>query len=1095
MKHRHDKASKPFAERLEHLLEHLNHVLPNQAPIRDFVHHNTLHGFQHLPFPDAVRTASELTGNRGYWPLEKFREQYQQGRITQADLDTVLQQADVAADQVIITLKDKTLTRADIYRVVLSYPIQAITPHQLVWKIEEEQALACCQADVPHETKAQWLKRAIQQGLANESVAIQHLWQSCLEVLHFDRALSHAEELVHVAPDRASRLFGQTLAAGEMSLNPVLHQYAREVLDDLLHQVGHKMTLRGLLQVLLGHDILESARPLLLRPLSLWLDQGLAPNSATLPTKSFYTWWKMQAATDWSANLNGVPDWIEHLDSLPDEASATIEAELRRLGIPEANWETYLEHLALDLPGWSGMMLWRHRTPAYQHLPNAVDMRDYLAVRLLLEHITARQVCRDQWLIEASLPELRGYFLHHPDEFLVRYERFKGELPEYLMVFAHQLLDRQQIDLHQRDRYDAAAWLHLAQMIWAWKHSSVTDEGVNIQVSDRAWRLFRLAQHLGLTGVDIQQLGSEKVAELLASLEAMDEQQLSFLWLQAYELNYRNVIYNAILHNHQKGTWANRSCRPQAQVICCMDDREEGFRRHVEECDPSIETLGAAAFFNIPMNWQAMDDEYSSKLCPVPVTPVNLIQEKALAESATAFALHQKRRHERLGLFNGLHQWTRTRLGLGTLTALAAAPAALGVMAGKSFAPLRFGSSVQWAKKRFEGVVPSRLHLTASHIDPQRSAQDNQVGFTNEEQAQLVSNFLKATGLTQGFAPLVIMLGHYSTNQNNPHQAAYGCGACSGRYSGPNARSFAAMANRPEVRELLTAEDIQIPKDTWFIGGEHDTCTEEIRWQDLDLIPKRLELVFNDLQKTLYLASQHSAHERCRKLMSAPKNPSILAAAQHVAGRGMDYSQPRPELGHVTNAVAFVGRRHMSQSLFLDRRAFLISYDCHGDSDGRLLESVLLTTAPVGAGINLEYYFSTVDNDRYGCGSKVTHNVMGLLGVMEGTSSDLRTGLPKQMIEIHEPMRLQVVIEADLAIVEAVYQRQAVLQELIGNGWVLLGVKPPAVPEIYHFYPKQGFVRWTGSSELAQFEHSVDWYQGKKVHLPPVRIVSGATHV
>ena len=1094
MKHHHDKASKPFAERLEHLLEHLNHVLPNQAPIRDFVHHNTLHGFQHLPFPDALRTASELTGNRGYWPLAKFREQYQVGRITPADLTAVLQLSDLPIEQVVLELKDKTITRGAIYQVMLTSPIHAITHHQWVWQMEEEQALERCQADVPHETQQQWLNRAIQQRLANEAEAVAHLWQTCLKVLHFDRALSHAEELVHVAPERALRLFGQALEAGEVSLNQVLHQHARERLDELLHKVGHEITLRGLLQTLLGRDILEDARPLLLRPLSLWLDQGLAPNAEILPAHSFYRWWKTQAATDWSASLQGVPDWLEHLESLPDDASATIEAELRRLGIPEDTWETYLERLALDLPGWSGMVLWRHRTPAYQQLPNAVDMRDYLAVRLVLEHITARQVCREQWLIEASLPELRGYFRSRPDEFLVRYERFAGHLPEYLMVLAHQLLDRQQVGLYQTEHYDEAAWLHLAQMIWAWEHSAVTDDGVNVKPSDRAWRLFRLAQHLGLTGMDLDMLGSEKVAELLACSEQLDKHQLSFLWLQAYEMNYRNKIYNAVVHNHQQGTWATRACRPPAQVICCMDDREEGFRRHLEECDPSIETLGAAAFFNIPMNWQGLDDARSSKLCPVPVTPVHVIQEKPMPEAAAAFAQHTKRRNERLTIFNGLHQWTRTRLGLGSVTALAAAPAALGVMAGKSFMPLLFGSKVQQLKHQFEGVIPSQVNVTASAIDAQRSPQHNQVGFTDTEQAQLVGNFLKLCGLTQGFAPLVIMLGHYSTNQNNPHQAAYGCGACSGRYSGPNARSFAAMANRHEVRELLAQANIEIPKDTWFVGGEHDTCTEEIRWQDVPSIPKRLELASSDLQKTLALASQHSAHERCRKLMSAPKKPNLLTAARHVAGRGMDYSQPRPELGHVTNAVAFVGRRHMSQSIFLDRRAFLISYDCQHDADGQLLESVLLTTAPVGAGINLEYYFSTVDNDRYGCGSKVTHNVMGLLGVMEGASSDLRTGLPKQMIEIHEPMRLHVIIEAELPTVEAVYQRQPVLQELIGNGWVLLGVKPPSSPDIYHFYPKQGFVRWTGSTELPQVEHSVQWYDGQMIHLPPARIVAGAAH-
>jgi uncharacterized protein YbcC (UPF0753/DUF2309 family) len=213
-------------------------------------------------------------------------------------------------------------------------------------------------------------------------------------------------------------------------------------------------------------------------------------------------------------------------------------------------------------------------------------------------------------------------------------------------------------------------------------------------------------------------------------------------------------------------------------------------------------------------------------------------------------------------------------------------------------------------------------------------------------------------------------------------------------------------------------------------------------------------------------------------------------------GRARDFSQARPELGHATNAAAFIGRRSMSQGAFFDRRVFLISYDPTQDPEGTALETILLAVGPVGAGINLEYYFSTVNNERYGCGSKITHNVAGLFGVMEGTSSDLRTGLPKQMIEIHEAMRLQVVIETSIEVVTRIYARQPPLQELIGNGWLLLSVKDPDSEAIHVFTPDTGFTRWRGNvTPLPEVQRSPEWYNGHEDPLTPALIEVETAHV
>jgi uncharacterized protein YbcC (UPF0753/DUF2309 family) len=76
---------------------------------------------------------------------------------------------------------------------------------------------------------------------------------------------------------------------------------------------------------------------------------------------------------------------------------------------------------------------------------------------------------------------------------------------------------------------------------------------------------------------------------------------------------------------------------------------------------------------------------------------------------------------------------------------------------------------------------------------------------------------------------------------------------------------------------------------------------------------------------------------------------------------------------------------------------------------------------------------------------------MGLIGVANGIDGDLRPGLPSQMIEVHDPVRLLTIVEHHPDVVLNTLQRSPETYEWFMNDWIKLVAVDPETFDLYVF--------------------------------------------
>jgi uncharacterized protein YbcC (UPF0753/DUF2309 family) len=530
-------------------------------------------------------------------------------------------------------------------------------------------------------------------------------------------------------------------------------------------------------------------------------------------------------------------------------------------------------------------------------------------------------------------------------------------------------------------------------------------------------------------------INSNSIEKLFSKINHSELFEVYSLWQEIFEWNY----YDQVLLGLQLNKSSDIQNKKEVQAILCIDDRECSFRRYIEEEIPFSETYGTAGFFNVEFYFQPEHGKFFTKVCPAPVNPKYLIKE-----------YEAKKRHNA--------EWHLNKNGQGILG---------GWLISQT---LGFWSALKLTSNIFK---PSESPLNVSsfqHMDkngklkieasdkPQTS-HGLQLGFTVSEMADRMEGLLKSIGLTTNFAPLIYIIGHGASSLNNTHYAGYDCGACSGRAGSVNARVAAFFGNHKSVRQELKNRGISIPDDTHFVAALHDTTKDEIEFYDEKDIPSLLKEKHEENVLKFNSALDKNAKERSRRFILIDSNKSAKEVHEKVKLRALSLFEPRPEWNHATNALCIVGRREISKHLFLDRRSFLNSYDYSKDLEGKYLLNILKAVAPVCGGINLEYYFSKVDNNRLGAGTKLPHNVMGLIGVANGMDGDLRPGLPAQMINIHDPLRLLVIIEHYPEVIIKTLNEHPPTFEWFKNNWIHLCAIQPDSKELF-VYKNETFIKY-----------------------------------
>lgn len=724
------------------------------------------------------------------------------------------------------------------------------------------------------------------------------------------------------------------------------------------------------------------------------------------------------------------------------DAENFVEESLKQLHVQDIE-AYFLTHL-LKLHGWAGFIKYRSEDHDYisqrQHPSTLIE---YMAIRLYYE-----------------LHAVKMNKLSHFDLFMEYSNNHLHDVILKLLKHKHMLFGSALDALEANDKVDTVLSNHIS--------NELNLDALQIQHSNDV-----LQSNLPLT-------------ELAIIIKKLREEE-GYIWLKSLEDSYINFYVDKVIKVQDKD-----QIQPIASATFCLDVRSEVIRRAIENSGP-YETYGAGGFLGIPIAFVEFDKAHELFLSPAIIKPQNVVFElpkesheeyssKKGLNKTTKKVLSDLKNNpytpyimvEAIGWIFGINLFGKTFLPQKTNKLLSKLkpykPKTSYTLDKLSLEEIEFyvkklhtriiesvladNSSHDYSDDEIEAIRnhllfhdDSKIAVSVEIIEKLKSAhkitpQDYEyqkkklamVGFTLEEKVSYLYKYLTMIGQVNEFPKFVTIIGHGSISDNNPFESALDCGACGGNISLPNTRALCMIANTKDVREKIKEQGIYIPENTKFMPGLHITTTDEITFFDTDILSDDEMQKFVKVMDDFNYASKQSRVERSQSLpYTHTENDMII--------KSMDWSEIRPEWGLAKNMGVFAGPRMYTKHLVLNNRFFMHSYDWKIDNDeAEILTRIFDGPLIVGEWINLEHYFSTVDNHVYGAGSKVYHNVVSKIGVFNGNYSDLKIGLPIQSVYLegkayHEPIRLLSFVEAPLEKVGKAVEN-SIAKPFILNEWI-----------------------------------------------------------